>query len=970
MAYGCYYRLPEEGQNPGTKYLPQIGLDAHATILATNSRTVITQTFVNPSEEAIPEVCYSFPLYESSSIVGFTCRVSDKMVKGTVEPKKKANQIYEEAKSKGKTAAILDRSQNAADVFSTRLGNVPAGETVLIEIALVQELVQDAQVDGTRYMIPVSIAPRYGTGSGEPDAPEGVAVKTAIKVDIIMEKGSHIRNIRSPSHPIQVDLGRASDMPESTFEACYAAVTLRENVVIKEDFVVTVNADKQDLPFAFLETHPSLPNQQALMVSLVPKFSLPPDASEIVFVVDRSGSMENKIPTLRSALELFLKSLPLGVPFNIISFGTGAKPLWSRSKVSSEESLGQALKHIKRIKADMGGTEMLGALQAAVKNRYQDKALEVLVLTDGDIWGQSAVFEFVNKENQESSTRFFTLGIGNLVSHSLINGISRAGKGFSQTAINNEDLNKTVVRMLKGALMPRLNNSRLDIGIPELDDGYVNVEWPDDEWAQAGPATEPISFFDKAHKEKEHVSIVREPLPRVPLPNTLQAPTDLPALFPFIRSTIYLLLSNHSTTFPKTIKLCADSKHGPLELEIPVQDVGKGETIHQLAAKKTVTELEESRGWIQSAKDAQGESVKKTCESRMDELVQQECERLGVRFQIAGKHCSFVAVLDDNLLGYGSGSESTDGTGYWPQSNCKKAKKARRQIKSPDLVDLDMCEDLSHPSPRRRMAWAPFCDMDEGVDEPESDDSTVLDTEAAILKYAAFGAYSAAAVPGLGSYSPSYSPASPSGADSVSLTRPAYCPTPKYSPTSPGSGSDPSKGPAFSPNSPSHLPISLTKTQYKAQYGVSVSQHKDAINDVEDDDDENDDASIHSSSFASKTPLEKLVSLQTFAGSWKFNDELLRILGLDPDTICQKIDAYLGAMDGGREQFTDLEKWYNVLATYLVGGFLETEASESMDEWELVKLKGVDWARKQLEIMGSKDKQAITEILRSLGFSY
>jgi len=257
MAHGCFYRLAADGQS-ARKYLPQIGLDAHATILATNSRTVITQTFVNPSfTEAISEVFYSFPLYESSSVVGFTSRVGDAVIEGIVKPKEKAKEIYEEAKSKGKTAAILDRSLSAADVFSTRLGNVPAGGTVLVEITFIQELAQDAKTDGIRYTIPVTIGPRYGSGSGILDPPEGVLIKTAIKVDVVMDKGSNIRNVRSPSHPIQVDLGRTSDMPESTFESCYASIQLRENMVIEEDFVLTVNANKQDLPFAFLETHPT-----------------------------------------------------------------------------------------------------------------------------------------------------------------------------------------------------------------------------------------------------------------------------------------------------------------------------------------------------------------------------------------------------------------------------------------------------------------------------------------------------------------------------------------------------------------------------------------------------------------------------------------------------------------------------------------------------------------------------------------
>ena len=125
MAHGCFYRAANAS---ALKYLPQVGFDAHATILASNSRTVITQTFVNPSStEAISEVFYSFPLYESSSIVGFTCRLGDTVIEGIVKPKEKAKEIYQEAKSKGQTAAMLNRSSSAADVFSTHLGNVPAG---------------------------------------------------------------------------------------------------------------------------------------------------------------------------------------------------------------------------------------------------------------------------------------------------------------------------------------------------------------------------------------------------------------------------------------------------------------------------------------------------------------------------------------------------------------------------------------------------------------------------------------------------------------------------------------------------------------------------------------------------------------------------------------------------------------------------------------------------------------------------
>lgn len=964
MTHGCYYRLPGEGRFSDFRFLPQTGLDVHATILSTNSRTIITQTFVNPSStEAIPEVFYSFPLYESSSIVGLTCHVGNKVVKGIVAPKEKANQIYQEAKSKGKTATILDQSQNAADVFLTRLGNVSAGETVLVEITLVQELVQDAQVDGTRYMVPVSIAPRYGAGSGDPDPPGSVLLKTVIKVDIIMEKGSHIRNIRSPSHPIQVDLGRASDMPESTFESCYAAVKLRENVVINEDFVLTVNADKQDLPFAFLETHPTLPNQQALMISLVPRFSLPPDASEIIFVIDRSGSMDGKIPTLRSALELFLKSVPLGVPFNIISFGSSHRSLWPRSKVSSEESLSQALRHTRKIKADMGGTHILGALQAAVKDGYQDKVLEVLVLTDGDIWDQGSVFDFVNKENQENSTRFFALGIGNSVSHALINGISRAGKGFSQTVIKNEDLNKTVVRMLKGALMPRLLNGRLDMNIPELDEKYVDIEWPDDDTVQPEPAAEPISFFNQGHKEEKDVGDLRKVLPKFSIPNTLQAPTDLPALFPFIRSTIYVLLSHDSTSFPEAITLRAESKHGPIELEIPVQDIGKGETLHQLAAKKTVTELEESRGWIHFAKGAQGEPIMKKYESRMDELVQQECERLGVRYQIAGKHCSFVAVLDDDISGYESDSNHTDGI---PSHEDQRARSASRKKKMANYkrrrrvgpnMQLDIAEESSCTP------IVPLYVMGSGVEESESDEdmgficvSPKNAQTAAIdpknppvpsfnLDTSSFPGPNDSDIVGLGSKSPGYSPTSPKSPSIASFAA-------RFNPLS-------------SPTSSRARTVSHKKGRYGSKACRKISANKEVVEDDDDDDDGDDNASIRSSTFVSKTPLQKIIILQAFGGYWKFNDELLQILGLDPSTVRSNINDYYKVEKGNQAEVP--EEWLDILATALVGHFLEKKAFDSKDEWELLKMKAYDWVQRQVGAMDPEDDSFVTRFIQSLG---
>lgn len=87
------------------------------------------------------------------------------------------------------------------------------------------------------------------------------------------------------------------------------------------------------------------------------------------------------------------------------------------------------------------------------------------------------------------------------------------------------------------------------------------------------------------------------------------------------------------------------SAHGPLELEIPVRSLEQaGETIHQLAAKKAISELEQGRGWLPQAKDETNTSLKMKFEGRFDDMVEREAVRLGVQFQVGGKWCSFVAV--------------------------------------------------------------------------------------------------------------------------------------------------------------------------------------------------------------------------------------------------------------------------------------------------------------------------------------
>jgi hypothetical protein len=263
------------------------------------------------------------------------------------------------------------------------------------------------------------------------------------------------------------------------------------------------------------------------------------------------------------------------------------------------------------------------------------------------------------------NARFFSLGIGSGASSSLVEGIARAGDGFAQFVGENEKMDKRVVRMLKGALTPHIRDYSLEVKYEKEDDDYEMIESVTDcltnlvtsspEPKSSSLKKKAISLFDKSTAVEDTVSTAGrgryDHLPLITTPKLLQAPHKIPPLYPFNRTTVYLLMSPEACQrTPRAVVLRATCEHGPLELEIPVQDAGVGETLHQLAAKKAIHELEDGRGWITEVK-TNGKLIKEVHEGRWDEMVEREAVRLGVQFQVGGKWCSFVAVEANSNTG-------------------------------------------------------------------------------------------------------------------------------------------------------------------------------------------------------------------------------------------------------------------------------------------------------------------------------
>lgn len=704
---GLYYTTDPDNVWPRRHYLPQVKLDSHTSITPVCFTTTLKQTFSNPNNDAVDQVRYCFPFYDGVAVGGYTITFGDKVLTGVVKQKDVAKQTYQAAVDRGETAGLLESLP--AGIFGVTLGNLPAKTDVLVEITYCGELKHDAGIDGLRYTLPTSIAPRYGSYPGQVVNVNAInSGGISITVDLDMGK-SAIRKAQSPSHPIAVSMGATSAADGGIFNPSKASATLTlGSTELADDFVLQLIIDDIPKPQAIIESHPVLPTR-ALMATLVPKFSLEPHHPEIVFIADQSGSMSgSKNEALVAALKVFLKSLPLGVRFNICAFGNSFKFLWDKSEAYNESNVKTALNFLSSFHAAYGGTEILNPIKEAFKRRLKDMPLEIMLLTDGEIWQENQVFTYINAQvhGNHANARVFGLGIGSDVSHTLVEGVARAGNGFAQFVTQNEETDRKVIRMLKGALYPHTKDWSLEVHYGSTSDAMNDEKNDEDDFEiiekvkdclvindapsqtrtkDTIPTTaKPVSLFDTSadldRPTQDPKADRYAHLPAIDTPKLLQAPSNIPPLFPFSRTAVYLLLGPDTPQRDvKAITLRGTALQGPLELTIDVSaSDNTGSTIHQLAAKKAIQDLEEGRGWLQAATASDGVLLKTKYESRFDEIVEREAARLGEMFQVAGKWTSFVAV---------EGNRGED--------------PAKQDVST---VELEAASHVSRPAPRRQLA--------------------------------------------------------------------------------------------------------------------------------------------------------------------------------------------------------------------------------------------------------------------------
>jgi Ca-activated chloride channel family protein len=547
-----------------------------ASVVDASARVTIRQSYRNTERVPI-EAVYTFPLDEGAAVCGFEAVVDGVRYAGRVMERDEAFKVYDEALEAGHGGYLLDEER--ADVFTASLGNLKPGAAVELSLTYVTELA--AEGEAVRFTLPTTVSPRYAPGEDRQgvgptpadtlNPPVALDVPYGFSFEMDATLSGPIRSVQSPSHPIELEL----DGPRATVRLA------QRRAAMDRDLVIVMGADGLSAPHAVVER-----GEQggAVLVSFLPRFESKAQAAEVFFVIDRSGSMGGEsIAEVRNALQLCLRSLAPGSRFNIVSFGSSYEALFPESRAYDEVSLGDAAAFVRTVDANLGGTDILPALQYVVQQPLvAGLPRQVLILTDGEVTNTDAVIDLARRH--AAAARFFTFGIGAGASHHLVRGIARVSGGAAEFISPGERIEAKVMRQFARVSAPAMTG--------------VTVEW-----GQAGLTA---------------------------------ASERVPPVFDGERVRVYALAGTIGAGMA-TLRGTIAGRAVAFDVAIDPAAAVEGRTIATLAARARIRALEEEGEYLESRGSLQRRA-------RANSKAAAEIASLGVQYQLVSRETSFVAI--------------------------------------------------------------------------------------------------------------------------------------------------------------------------------------------------------------------------------------------------------------------------------------------------------------------------------------
>ncbi len=480
--------------------LPLTDLSLNGIVRGLDYSLSLTQVFKNPYQQPL-EATYIFPLPARAAVSAFVMTTSQRRVVGELQERGQARTNYNRAIAQGKQAAIAEEER--PETFTMRVGNIPAGESVTIELTLQGPL--SCVDESAIFRFPLVVAPKYipgvvldGENVGDGTAQDTDRVPDASRISPPVLLPGYPNPVRlSIEFELESDLFQVDEL-ESTLELFLddrnktKLVYLPQPGGINHDFVLRFPFGKDKLR-SNLEIQPLEEGKSVFCMTFVPPAGLTAKVhpKQVVVLLDRSGSMEGwKMGAARRTCARIIDSFKPEDKFSLIAFDDscdeirpagypiGMIPASDRNRYH----YGLALQTVEA----RGGTEILSALQTAIAalsvsdqaavepagklrgvrayNPSQDDPnieKHIILVTDGQVGNEREVVRYLAKNAAPKNIKVSTVGIDQAVNAEFLEDMAKATNGLAQVVLSEEELDRSMTSLCRRIGSPVLSGIQL-----------------------------------------------------------------------------------------------------------------------------------------------------------------------------------------------------------------------------------------------------------------------------------------------------------------------------------------------------------------------------------------------------------------------------------------------------------------------------------------------------------------------------
>ncbi|HWD45303.1 MAG TPA: VIT domain-containing protein [Actinomycetota bacterium] len=472
--------------------LPLQAIDVDATLTGLVARVALTQTFGNRFDQPL-EASYIFPLPDRAAVTGFRMEVGERVVEGVLKERGQARADYDAALAEGRRASIAEEERPG--VFTMRVGNLLPGERVTVRLVMTGPM---PWADGeATFRFPLVVAPRYIPGS--PLEGEPVGAGTEPDTDAVPDASRITPPVLLPGFPNPVDLSIRVRIDPAGLEL--GAVRSSLPTVVEEeaggvrvvrvepgeranrDVVLRLRTGSDAVTTAVAAAADAEAGQGTFALTLLPPAGTgAPPARDVVFVLDRSGSMGGwKMVAARRAVARMVDSLTERDRFALLAFDNLVETppeVGAGLRVAGDHARFLAVEYLSRLQA-RGGTEMAAPLAQgldlltgpAADAPEGRRELALVLVTDGQVGNEDQILRLLAP--RLGGVRVYTVGVDSAVNEGFLKRLAGLGGGACELVESEDRLDEVMDRVHRRIGAPVLTDLELEPAGLDVDPGSL-----------------------------------------------------------------------------------------------------------------------------------------------------------------------------------------------------------------------------------------------------------------------------------------------------------------------------------------------------------------------------------------------------------------------------------------------------------------------------------------------------------------